>query len=148
MSFTENALTQSGLAERRALEESSRYLWGKTVNTQGKLVDGVFEDNLMRFETRELFDRLDSVSINLFRFPSLVKLEAYRAVVGEIMSRAEKMMETRREFSVNGSRARMLIERTRKSLDELEDVLEREGKRSRIAGITDEIRGCLVSLLA
>jgi uncharacterized protein YaaR (DUF327 family) len=41
----------------------------------------------------------------------------------------------------------MLVERTRQGLKELEKVIEKQGKRARIMGITEEIRGCLVSLV-
>jgi len=58
------------------------------------------------------------------------------------------MLEIRRDFSLSSGTPRMLVDRTKKGLKELEEILGREGRRSRIMGITADIRGCLVSLVA
>ncbi len=106
-----------------------------------------FGESLLKVATGELFEQLDTVARRLFRYPSQKVLEDYRSVVRRIMKGAESMLELRRDYSVDSPKARTLIERAEKGLDELERILRREGRRSRIMGITSEIKGCLLSLL-
>jgi hypothetical protein len=106
-----------------------------------------FGESLLKAETEELLDHLDDVARRLFRYPSQKVLEDYRSVVGRIIEGAESMLALRRDYSVASPKARTLIERAEKGLDELERILRREGRRSRIMGITSEIKGCLLSLL-
>ena len=107
-----------------------------------------FGDSLLKAETMGLVDDLDKVAEKLFRFPSEKVLEEYRNAVGMLLRRAESMLEVHSNFSVKRGTSKFFIDRTRKGLRELEDVIAREGKRSRIMGITADIRGCLLSLVA
>jgi hypothetical protein len=106
-----------------------------------------FGESLLKAETGELLEQLDAVARRLFRYPSQKVLEDYRSVVRRIIEGAESMLELRRDYSVASPKARTLIERAEKGLDELDRILRREGRRSRIMGITAEIKGCLLSLL-
>lgn len=113
--------------------------------SSGERID--FEEKLHKIEMADLMQKLDTVADRVFRFPSAKVLEDYRTVVGRIIGCAEEMMKLRRDFSVRSGKAGLLIERTKKGLDELEEVLGREGRRSRVMGITREIKGCLLSLM-
>lgn len=106
-----------------------------------------FGESLLKAEAGELLEQLDAVARRLFRYPSQKVLQDYRSVVRRIIEGAESMLELRRDYSVASPKARTLIERAEKGLDELERILRREGRRSRIMGITSEIKGCLLSLL-
>jgi hypothetical protein len=106
-----------------------------------------FGESLLKAETGELLEQLDAVARRLFRYPSQKVLEDYRSVVRRIIEGAESMLKLRRDYSVASPKARTLIERAEKGLDELDRILRREGRRSRIMGITAEIKGCLLSLL-
>ena len=107
-----------------------------------------FGESLLKAEARSLLEDLDAAANRLFRYPSQKVLDDYRAAVRRVIEGAESMMELRRDYSAPSGGARTLIERTEKGLEELERVLRREGRRSRIMGITDEIKGCLLSLFA
>jgi hypothetical protein len=106
-----------------------------------------FGESLLKAEAGELLEQLDAVARRLFRYPSQKVLQDYRSVVRRIIEGAESMLELRRDYSVASPKARTLIERAEKGLEELERILRREGRRSRIMGITSEIKGCLLSLL-
>jgi hypothetical protein len=42
----------------------------------------------------------------------------------------------------------VLIERTESALDELEELILREGDRARVLDLMEEIKGCLISILS
>lgn len=107
-----------------------------------------FDRSLLKAEARSLIEDLDAAANRLFRYPSQKVLDDYRAAVRRVIEGAESMMELRRDYSAPSAGARTVIERTERGLEELERILRREGRRSRIMGITDEIKGCLLSLLA
>lgn len=147
MSISGNAVAEGVLLEKTFVESSAIAQAGK-LKTRAKETDQAsFEGNLLRVETKELLNDLDIIAEKLFRFPSDKVLTEYRSVVGQILQKAEAMLEVRRDFSIMCGASRFLIERTRKGLSKLEEVIGREGNRSRVMGITSEIRGCLVSLL-
>lgn len=108
---------------------------------------GAFEGTLHRVETERLIRELDSVAEQLFRYPSEKVLARYRSVVGRLLDRAEEMISLRADYSVRSGGARILVDRTRRNLEDLDRVLRREGARTRIMGITEDIRGCIVSLV-
>jgi hypothetical protein len=109
--------------------------------------DRSFGRDLLRLEVQQLISGLDEMSRDLFRFPSRETLDRYRALVGQVLQKAESMLDIKRDFSLDRGASMMLVERTRQGLKELEKVIEKQGKRARIMGITEEIRGCLVSLV-
>lgn len=108
---------------------------------------GAFGETLQKVETDRLLADLDEAAEQLFRFPSDKVLNSYRQVVGRILGRAEEMISVRMDYSVRAGSARVLIDRARRNLDELDRVLRREGNRTRIMGLTEDIRGCIVSLV-
>ncbi|MFA0888237.1 MAG: DUF327 family protein [Synergistales bacterium] len=115
---------------------------------QGPAAKG-FERTLQARESVLLFADLDEAAERLFRYPSRKDLEAYREAVGRLLEKAQERIELCRDYSFPASAARVyLVERTRECLRELERVLRREAGRTRILGLTEEIRGCLLSLSA
>jgi len=147
MSIYGNNVLDSGLMENKLLENSKNTM-AANLRMKTPSQERAFEENLFHLETRELLNKLDSIADKLFRYPSQGVLENYRNVVGQILQKAEGMLEIRRDFSLSSGTPRMLVDRTKKGLKELEEILGREGRRSRIMGITADIRGCLVSLVA
>lgn len=148
MSISGNAVAEKVLLEKSFMESSVSAQAGKLKSAATGTGQTSFEENLIQVETKELLGQLDTVAEKLFRFPSDRVLTEYRNVVGQILQKAEAMLEVRSDFSLLSGSSRLLIDRTKKGLRELEEVIGREGRRSRVMGITSEIRGCLVSLLA
>lgn len=108
-----------------------------------------FENALQAQETSRLFADLDQAAERLFRYPSQKVLEEYRDAVGRLLEKAQERIELRMDFSLPTASARMLlVERTHACLRELERVLRREAGRTRVLGLTEEIRGCLLCLSA
>jgi uncharacterized protein YaaR (DUF327 family) len=108
-----------------------------------------FESTLQGRETSRLFADLDQAAERLFRYPSQKVLEEYREAVGRLLEKAQERIELRMDFSLPTASARiLLVERTQACLRELERVLRREAGRTRIMGLTEEIRGCLLSICA
>jgi len=132
--------------ETKLAEETGARASGRAAGTGP--TGSPFEGKLLEAEMGDLLDRLDTAAGRLFRFPSGSVLSEYRAVVGQILLRAGEMMEIRRDFPARSGKAGFLVQRVRKGLEELEDILGREGRRSRIMGITAEIKGCLLSMTA
>ncbi len=148
MSISGNCVAEGIFLEKSFMESSKGTQTGKLQLKTKDAGKANFEEDLLRVETRDILSDLEIVTEKLFRFPSDKVLEEYRSVVGQILQKAESMLEIRRDFSMICGSSRLLIDRTRKGLSELEKVIGREGKRSRIMGITTEIQGCLLSLLA
>lgn len=149
MVYTGGAVAlESAVIDAKPLEDAGGISGGRirTRVSPGEMAG--FEEKLHKVEMADLMQKLDTVAERVFRFPSAKVLEDYRAVVGRIIVCAEEMMELRRDFSVRSGKAGLLIEKTKKGLDELEEILGREGRRSRVMGITREIKGCLLSLMA
>lgn len=94
-----------------------------------------------------LLEKLDNAADKLFRFPSQRVLDEYRSIVRELLEQAQGMLAIRQEFSMASGAAFKLVTRVQEGLSQLERVLSREGKRTKIMKLTDEIKGCLVSLL-
>lgn len=115
----------------------------------GSSFESSFENALQGLETSRLFADLDQAAERLFRYPSQKVLEEYREAVGKLLEKAQERIELLMDFSLPTASARiLLVERTRECLRELERVLRREAGRTRIMGLTEEIRGCLLSLSA
>lgn len=146
MDIQVNRLADTALLEKGA--QGGPASLSQKMNGEGLAADrGVFGNTLHQVETDRLLDELDVVAEQLFRFPSDKVLNDYRQVVGKILGRAEEMISIRMDYSVRSGSARVVIDRARRSLDELDRVLRREGNRSRIMGLTEDIRGCIVSLV-
>lgn len=146
MDIQVNRITDSALLEKGGLDGPgtlSQKLEGEGL-AAGR---GAFGETLHRVETDRLLVELDKVAEELFRFPSDRVLNSYRRVVGKILGRAEEMVAVRMDYSVRAGSARVLIDRARRNLDELDRVLRREGNRTRVMGLTEDIRGCIVSLV-
>ena len=106
-----------------------------------------FEEKLIKAESKVLLEKLDNAADKLFRFPSQRVLDEYKSIVRELLEQAQGMLAIRQEFSMASGAAFKLITRVQEGLSQLERVLSREGKRTKIMKLTDEIKGCLVSLL-
>ncbi|GAB6280940.1 MAG: DUF327 family protein [Thermovirga sp.] len=149
MVYTGGAVAfDSAVIDAKPLEDTGGISGGKDRTRISSREGSGFEEKLHKIEMDDLMQKLDLVAERVFRFPSAKVLEDYRAMVGRIIECAGEMIGLRRDFSVRSGKAGFLIERTKKGLDELEDVLGREGRRSRVMGITREIKGCLLSLVA
>lgn len=146
MDIQVNRLTDTALLEK-GIQGGTGSLPQK-MEGEGLAADrGAFGETLHQVETNRLLDELDAVADQLFRFPSDKVLNDYRQVVGKILGRAEEMMAVRMDYSVRAGSARIVIDRARRNLDELDRVLRREGSRTRVMGLTEDIRGCIVSLV-
>jgi len=147
MSIYGNALAESGISENTYFDRSARRM-SRGIRESGSFhEDRSFGRDLLRLEVQQLVSGLDDMSRDLFRFPSRETLDRYRSLVGQVLQKAEAMLDIKRDFSLDRGASMMLVERTRQGLKELEKVIEKQGKRARIMGITEEIRGCLVSLV-
>lgn len=100
-------------------------------------------------ETRRLLDELNVLGSQLSRFPTMTLLAQYRSLVRQLLDRARQNMQNRREFKWRRTERAMFIfiEKTEGALSELEDGLIREGERTRLLMLMEEIKGCLISLL-
>ncbi|MBP8785104.1 MAG: DUF327 family protein, partial [Synergistaceae bacterium] len=83
------------------------------------------------------------------RFPTMTLLVQYRSLVRQLLDRARQNMQNRREFKWRRTERAMFIfiEKTEGALSELEEGLIREGERTRLLMLMEEIKGCLISLL-
>ena len=100
-------------------------------------------------ETRRLLDELNVLGSQLSRFPTMTLLVQYRSLVRQLLDRARQNMQNRREFKWRRTERAMFIfiEKTEGALSELEEGLIREGERTRLLMLMEEITGCLISLL-
>ena len=100
-------------------------------------------------ETRRLLDELNVLGSQLSRFPTMTLLVQYRSLVRQLLDRARQNMQNRREFKWRRTERAMFIfiEKTEGALSELEEGLIREGERTRLLMLMEEIKGCLISLL-
>lgn len=100
-------------------------------------------------ESRQIIDEIDAISSQLTRFPTATLMRRYRELVGMALDKVRSSMLVRREFKWRRTERAMFItiEKTEGLLEELEDVILREGDRARSLALVDEIKGCLISLL-
>ena len=108
-----------------------------------------FVDVVEDMEARQIVDELDEIGLQLTRFPTTALVRRYRELVGLALDKVRNGMHIRREFKWRRTERSMFItiERTEGLLEELEEVLLREGDRARGLSLVDEIKGCLISLL-
>lgn len=117
-----------------------------TAGTKGS--NTAFDDAMQMLELRELLDEVDEVSRQLFRFPSPGLMARYRALVGQLLLRAEKGLRVRKDLRWRRTdrTTYVVIERAERAIAEIEEVLSREGERTRLLELLEEVKGCLISL--
>jgi len=100
-------------------------------------------------EARRILDELDALGAQLSRYPAGMLLARYRELVMMALDRVRRNMQTRREYKWKRTERAMyiIIERVEGALDEMDEALNREGERTRLLSLIDEIKGCLISLL-
>ncbi len=108
-----------------------------------------FSASLEDAEIRELLERLNLLGKKLSLFPAEALLLQYRKLVAELMRRAVAGLRVRRDMKWRrGDRNFfVIVERTESMLDELDEIFQREGERTKMLQIMEEIKGCLFSLL-
>lgn len=129
--------------------------FGKTSKKSGQLptsqpsTASIFSASLEDAEIRELLERLDIIGRKLSVFPAEALLLQYKKLVAELVRRAITGLRVRRDMKWRrGDRNFfVIVERTESMLGELEIVFAREGERTRMLQIMEEIKGCLFSLL-
>ena len=100
-------------------------------------------------EMRELLKQLDSVSYKLSMFPTEKMMYEYKCLVGELMRRGMSAYHLRKDLRWRRSDKNLYvtIEKIESDLNELDEVFQREGLRTRGFFLIEEIKGCLISLL-
>ena len=100
-------------------------------------------------ELGELLKRLDSISYKLSMFPTEKMMHEYKCIVGELMRRSMSAYHLRKDLRWRRSDKNLYvtIEKIESDLNELEEVFQREGIRTRGFYLIEEIKGCLISLL-
>jgi uncharacterized protein YaaR (DUF327 family) len=100
-------------------------------------------------ESRMLIDELESTGLQLSRFPTSALLSRYRELVRMALEKIRNGMRIKRDFKWRRTERSMfvVIERTQEALDEMDEAILREGGRTRMLSLMEEIKGCLISLL-
>ncbi len=108
-----------------------------------------FSISLEDAEAKELVKKLNSLGEKLSRFPSEVLLLQYRSLVKELLRRALGGMKIRRDMKWRRTDRNLYVtvEKVESTLGELEDVFRREGERTKMLQLMEEIKGCLLSIL-
>jgi uncharacterized protein YaaR (DUF327 family) len=143
----------SGAAKPKTGESAS--LQGGGRGAASPAVKGVqapqetFAEVVDDLEARQLIDELDSIGLQLSRFPTSALLNRYRELVRMALEKVKNGMRVRREFKWRRTERAMfvVVERTENALAEMDDALLREAERTRMLSLMEEIKGCLISLL-
>jgi len=100
-------------------------------------------------EIGELLKRLDSISYKLSMFPTEKMMYEYKCIVGELMRRSMSAYHLRKDLRWRRSDKNLYvtIEKIESDLNELDEVFQREGLKTRGLYLIEEIKGCLISLL-
>ncbi|MGI6252976.1 MAG: DUF327 family protein [Aminivibrio sp.] len=108
-----------------------------------------FTQSLENAEIRELLARLDIIASRIGRFPAEGDLRLYRELVRELLRRAVGGLRIKRDMKWrrNDRNLFVTIEKTEAALEELEEIFSREGERTRVLQLMEEVKGCLISLL-
>jgi len=108
-----------------------------------------FDQAVQEIEIRALLEEMEALGKQLFRFPSADLLARYRSAVGALLRYVEQGLRVRKDlrWRRHDRSAYVLIERAERALGEIESVLVREGERTRLLDLLDEVKGCLISLL-
>ncbi|MDR1944149.1 MAG: DUF327 family protein [Synergistaceae bacterium] len=139
------AKAKTGEASSLAGSRSGR---GTSVKSAAE-VQETFSEVVDDLEARQLIDELESVGVQLSRFPTSGLLARYRQLVGMALENVKKSMHLKREFKWRRTERSMfvVIERAQNALDEMDEALLREAGRTRMLSLREEIKGCLISLL-
>lgn len=107
------------------------------------------ENMMEEIEVRELMERLDAVASRLSVFPAERLLFEYRGILKELLARAMKGFGLRRDLKWRRTdrSTYVTIEKAETAMAELEAVFSKEGGRTRVLQLMEEIKGCLISLL-
>jgi uncharacterized protein YaaR (DUF327 family) len=122
---------------------------GVTVTGARQAPQTTFVEVARDMEAHLLIAELDDIGAQLSRFPTSVLLGRYRDLVRMVLERMRSGMHIKREFKWRRTERSMFltIERTEDALEELEEALTKEGGRTRLLLLMEEIKGCLISLL-
>ena len=109
----------------------------------------LFQETFEELEALRLLEELQQVGESLSRFPSLTVMARYRGLVKLLLRKAQEGVRVRRDFRWRRTERTLyvLVQRTDEALEELDQVLRREGERTRLLELVEEIKGCLLSLL-
>lgn len=141
-------------AAKRKTDGAAQFTGGAK-SSRGPSVGGIspsretFAEVVEDLEVRQLLDELDAIGAQLSRFPAGALLAKYRELVMMALDRARNNMQIRREYKWKRTERAMyvIIERAEGALNEMDEALLREGERTRLLSLMDEIKGCLISLL-
>ncbi|MBL3538608.1 DUF327 family protein [Aminivibrio sp.] len=108
-----------------------------------------FSQSLEDAETKELIEKLELLGRKMTRFPAESTLLQYRNLVKELLRRALGGLRIRRDMKWrrNDRNLYVTVEKVESILGELEDVFRKEGERTRMLQLMEEVKGCLISLL-
>lgn len=108
-----------------------------------------FDQTVQELEIQSLLEEMELLGRQLFRFPSAQLLQRYRSTVGALLHHVEQGLRLRKDFRWRRTdrSSFVLVERAERALSEIEDVLAREGERTKLLELLDEVKGCLISLL-
>lgn len=138
-------------AGKRKADSAAPYSGGSKGNAVAKAAapGGVFADIAEDLEVRALLDELDAIGGMLSRFSGGALLGRYKELVRMALERAKNNTRLRREYKWRRTERAMyvIIERAEGALGEMDEALLREGERTRLLSLIDEIKGCLISLL-
>lgn len=109
----------------------------------------IFSQSLEDAETRELIEKLELLGGKMTQFPAESTLLQYRNLVKELLRRALGGLRIRRDMKWrrNDRNLYVTVEKVESILGELEGVFRREGERTRMLQLMEEVKGCLISLL-
>ncbi|TDY61777.1 hypothetical protein C8D99_10415 [Aminivibrio pyruvatiphilus] len=108
-----------------------------------------FSQSLEDAETMELIEKLELLGRKMTQFPAESTLQQYRNLVKELLRRAIGGLRIRRDMKWrrNDRNLYVTVEKVESILGELEVVFRREGERTRMLQLMEEVKGCLISLL-
>ncbi len=108
-----------------------------------------FSQSLENAEVKELLERLEILAMRMSRYPAEQDLFQYRELVRELLRRAVAGLRIKRDMKWrrNDRNLFVTVEKTEAALEELEGVFHREGERTKLLRLMEEVKGCLVSLL-
>ena len=112
-------------------------------------VQETYADVAEDMDARLIIDELESIGLQLSRFPTSALLSRYRALVRLVLEKVKDGTRLKREFKWRRTERSMFVvmERTEEALEEMDEALLREGGRTRMLSLMEEIKGCLISLL-
>ncbi|WP_281746394.1 YaaR family protein [Thermanaerovibrio acidaminovorans] len=109
-----------------------------------------FMEAMEEVERANLIREISALGESLSKHPSISVLRRYRQLIGVAIEMVRRSLALKRDFKWRRSERAMfvLIERTESALDELEELILREGDRARVLELMEEIKGCLISILS